>query len=64
MTHPTDKQAQDVVEGRDLRTEHQRRISAAMKAWWRRRRAAQGNVIPLPVEQPFGDEPEALWHGG
>jgi hypothetical protein len=25
----------------DLRTEHQRRISAAMKAWWRRRKAAQ-----------------------
>lgn len=95
MTHPTDKQAQDVVEGRrttapvaqriehpvpdrkagssilsgraTTRTEHQERISAGMKAWWRRRRAAQGNVIPLPVETPFGEDPvapDAAWLGG
>jgi hypothetical protein len=34
-----------------------------MKAWWRRRKAAS-NVIPLPTEIPFGDEPNSSWFGG
>ena len=58
-----DRQAQDVVEERALRTEHQERISRAMKAWWKRRKAAS-NVVPLPVEQPFGDAPDSSWFGG
>jgi hypothetical protein len=34
------------------RTEHQERISEAMKAWWRRRKKAQ----KAKEEKPKGDE--------
>lgn len=72
MTHPTDKQAQDVVEGRAQMERHLLATAPErMDATVRRVRSpewlagATTKVVTLrPREIPFGDEPDAAWLGG
>lgn len=65
MTHPTDKQAQDVVEGRRASRERAwTRSGSASTPTHALSETGRATVIHLVREIPFGDEPEALWHGG